>query len=274
MATFQSASSSGWVTVSPLSINKPSGTADGDLLVMIIANSNSAMTVATPSGWTLLSRKQSSASNITINTFWKIASSEPSSYTIAQAETVGAILRISGFEVSSPVDTFASDEVSNSANPVFTNGDITPSISDSLLLFIAVCNNVNVPTGISNYAIVTSNPSWTEQAQLQSSTYGILAVATASRPQTTSTGDPSCTLDNGSSSTDSACMMVAIKRQISFSADILDNLSVSDITPVVSRNILVNILDTILTSDSISALKEIWSSVSKSIDTWIDTPKN
>ena len=89
-------------------VNKPSGTVDGDLLVvglMLEGGSNTGVTP--PSGWTLI-RRTDNSTNSGMATYRKVAgASEPANYAFDLSGGVAwaiGISRISGIDTSNPVD--------------------------------------------------------------------------------------------------------------------------------------------------------------------------
>jgi hypothetical protein len=62
-------------------MNKPSGVVDGDFLLMFIVQNNPLAFSSTPSGWTLIQDSRLDHSGANAVTYYKIASSEPASYT-------------------------------------------------------------------------------------------------------------------------------------------------------------------------------------------------
>lgn len=73
---------------STLTIGKPTGTADGDLLVAAIIV-DSADTVTAPAGWNLIATTLYSASAKHTKTYWKVASSEGASWDWTIGASVG-----------------------------------------------------------------------------------------------------------------------------------------------------------------------------------------
>lgn len=91
-------------------INKPTGTASGDLLVAYLA-SGASVTFTLPSGWTLVSAYLNTGSNMTAGVAYKVAGgSEPTSYTFSDdtasgAPLCGAILTYRGVDTVNPINT-------------------------------------------------------------------------------------------------------------------------------------------------------------------------
>ena len=98
------------VTVTELTINKPT-VSTGDLMLASIAiNGGSSVNVTAPSGWTQISRTDNDV-NVALISYWKTAgASEPSNYkwTIdTQTRAVGGITPYSGVDASNPIDVAA-----------------------------------------------------------------------------------------------------------------------------------------------------------------------
>lgn len=206
-------SEGGSTTGTSRTVNKPSGTVEGQLMVAFIfyhiAGINSV-----PSGWTEMG-STITAGNEHLNVYYKKAgASEPSSWNWGFTTTVDngyVVLTIDGHDADTPFDTSASDVVNNDTTPSYANG-ITPRDVDSLLLLGAVAGDSI--TGMSAYAITTSNPAnWMEEADNGNRSYIDWAVASAPRPESTATGNSSLTLDGGGGTEDSGARLIAIASQ-------------------------------------------------------------
>src|SRR3990167_4101728 len=213
--TIESVSTQAWAGIANsdnLNITKPTGTADGDLLVAHIASSLDAVdnhVVSTPAGWTLLFEQEvgASANSGCMTIFYKVASSEGASYNFTNASgrmllMAGAIYRISS-AVSAGIQYAVDADETADATPVFTN-TVTPSAANSLLLFLTnAVGTEGGSTSASGYEIITSNPAWTEQYDIAgdgdatfgggSDGDGFMAGASALRPETSATGNSTVT---------------------------------------------------------------------------------
>ncbi len=107
-------------------LNKPSGTVDGDLLIILagndIADSATDQFDATsdPSGWTFVKEDGDATSDNHVAMFWKIASSEGSTFTITALSSQdywGACLRISGAHATTPIGVTGSSLSQTHTNP-------------------------------------------------------------------------------------------------------------------------------------------------------------
>jgi hypothetical protein len=187
-------------TTTELTLTKPTGTADGNLLVACIASSTNFTVSAAPSGWTLDEDAKGQTPGIIV--YWKIASSEGASWTWTFGDTetsAGFVFRISGHDPSTPI-TDSKQDTAALESAVYDTADVDPVRANNLLIFI-IAGGAN-SSGVSGYAIATSNPTWTEQFDTNLAGGGIrFAIATAPRPETTATGDFSATVTNGGDST-------------------------------------------------------------------------
>lgn len=184
-----------------ITLNKPTGTQDGDLLIAVWIATDFVDSV--PSGWT-----QESHSSLGIGyefyVYSKIASSEGASWTWGIGGTnenrTGMVMRITGHLSSSYFDQFDPSSVVSNDNTPTGDNTITPSVANSLVAFVVVSIQAGEAATASGYAIATDDPSWTEQADLFDDVNNhVFAVATARRPETSATGFPSCSVGSGGS---------------------------------------------------------------------------
>jgi hypothetical protein len=200
-------------TSAPVTLNVPSGGADGNLLVAICVNSNSSRQFDDTAGWTTYVREADSTANRKINIFWRIASSEPASYSFSgPADVAGCVmLRISGAVSTTPLYDYGAGAQANSMAPSIAACNVDPTTASSLLIGIPTCNATGTTTSLDSLACATSNPSWTRHQQFINNTYGMMAVYTAVRTETTNTGAMSWADTDGSTSTDNLGMIIAVK---------------------------------------------------------------
>lgn len=100
------ASKGGLDNVTSLTINKPTGTVQGDFMLAVITSDGTSVSI--PSGWTTFFSQQHPDSSISGRTYYKFAgSSEPSSYTWTSSGSGcafhGFILTYRGVRTSSPI---------------------------------------------------------------------------------------------------------------------------------------------------------------------------
>ncbi len=119
-------------------INVPSGTVDGDLLVTTFVEGYNSNTSATgPGGWTELITEYYTGNNLGIVVFYRIASSEPASYDFSATNASGSFVvtmaRISNVNTSNPID------VSSGNSGVSSTSAVAPSITTTNTSDLVLC---------------------------------------------------------------------------------------------------------------------------------------
>ena len=125
-------------------INLPTGVINGDLLILSIAYTIDA-TPTLPAGWTLI--QSSITGSNTLRTYYKLASSEASSYTITWTGTNTVTIGISAFRSYKawPITLITSDQSTNTSTPTIAYPALTPTqINQLLVLFAAYNGNVTI----------------------------------------------------------------------------------------------------------------------------------
>lgn len=210
MATYQSIQTGSGDDLS-VTITKPTSLAVGDLMLAgILYEAGNANTISanTPSGWTLIN-----SSNLNtyreLATFYKVADSgdvAASNFTFTASgsttvgQTIGAILRITNYGIFAGNDI---ESVGSSTSTTFTvNGGFTPSRANTLFVCFAGATSTVSTNSFSSVALATDNPTWTEQVEFNYATTGgsydsRMAVYTATRSQSTATGNITVTSSSG-----------------------------------------------------------------------------
>lgn len=184
-------------------ITKPTGLAVGDLMVAFIngTNGTSGSPSTVPSGFTLgRSQAYGFGTRNNFSTYYKIAASgdvAASNFTWGNSVTGGGsiggtLFRITGALAN--IDQSTSNDAGNTSSPAI--GPITPTYPNSLLLFGVATDATSGSVAVGSYAIATSNPTWTEQVDTQTSTFAH-AIASAIRPEITDTGNWTATISGG-----------------------------------------------------------------------------
>jgi hypothetical protein len=208
-----------------VTVTKPVDLAVSDLMVVHLSNyraSSTSSAIAVPDGWTAITDNlqqdcDSGGASMNIRALYKIADAADvaaSNFTFTSAgasQFTGAIYRITGYAPTVNIDVANSGASLNDATPSF-NITITPNYASDLLLFL-VCA-YGVPLTVSNYAVTTSNPSWTENYDRKDLTL-LFSGASATRPEITATGNATCNLDSGDGTTESLAIMISIANAIS-----------------------------------------------------------
>lgn len=121
-----------------LTINRPTGTVAGDVMIAAISTTPTAIPITPPLGWTLIqSQQQPANTSSVVATYYRVAgASEPASYTWTlptnHAGAVGGILSYSGVNNSAPIDVSAS-AATPSALTHTAPSVITTAVGDMLI---------------------------------------------------------------------------------------------------------------------------------------------
>lgn len=130
-----------------ITINKPTNTARGDVMVATIVDSAAGSTI-TSSGWTLI-RKSNHTNGPSITSFYKVAgASEPTNYTFSNTSNVrraGGIITYRNVDNVTPVDVTGNANSGSSTS--VTALSVTTSASDTMLVYSGGSGSgVAVPT--------------------------------------------------------------------------------------------------------------------------------
>jgi len=139
-----------------LTINKPSGTVSGDLLVVALAGEGASSATWSLSGWTVV-RNYSDLGSVGWQTnavmYKQAGGSEPSSYsfsaTASQTVSVGGIIRISGVDSTAPVAAATYTEVATGSLDPPSSGSVTAD--DYLAVAVAARGDGASQTPPTNY---------------------------------------------------------------------------------------------------------------------------
>lgn len=213
-ATYQSTTSTGWITNTVFTATKPTSLAVGDIMIGHAYLASGFVGLTPPTGFT-------SAGFSTIQSgaganfyYYKIATSADvlaSGFTLTTSSSTSGVFNITRITDgdTNPVNWKFGPNGGNT----FTDNTATPSIAagitpdaDSLIMQFW-CANTSI-TSIGSYAIATDNPSWTEAYDVTDGSSTATSMAYASRSQNTTTGDMSAA--GGSGSTDWAGTMISI----------------------------------------------------------------
>lgn len=267
-----------------VTITKPTGTVNGELLIVAIAGEpgGGGFVNSVPSGWTLA--KQETSDNCTY-LYYKIASSEGASWVWgfdASNACGGGCLRVSGAKASGPLDQANSGLVNDDATPTFTSADIDPTTLASLFVMVAHSTDTADRT-ISGYAIVTNNPTWTEHFNITdgglSSVHSSLAVATAVRAQDTASGDPSYVIDSGGGGADGRLVIANFKVEsdVTVSPAVID-LTFSVQAPSITggANVTPSVVDitVAIQAPTVTTPANDWTNQNKNTASWVNQTKN
>lgn len=155
------------VTSGNLTINKPTGTVQDNVMIAAIAVRPDTATITAPSGWTLV-RKDTNASAIPdqLNTYSKVAgASEPASYSWTIGVNTGAaggILSFSGVNTASPIDVSGGQQVIGTTTSIVAPSVNTTEVNTMLVTFHCVTSSGTAgsawtpPTGMTEAVDISS----------------------------------------------------------------------------------------------------------------------
>jgi len=257
-------------------ITKPTDLAVGDLLIAHIFNAK-AQTITPPSGFTALltTTTTGSINQHAMYLFWKVAdagdvAATTFSFTTASSQTAGGgLMAFTGATSFAPIPEFAGSTANNTGSPSFAN-TITPHIADSMILILGGLITAGSTSGVSTYAIATSNPSWTEIYDDSPDTARRFYAAYGSRPQTTATGNSSVVGAGTYTTSDWVGQMLAIMPlQLQ---TITDTVTCTDSQNYLIANIFT---DTLNITDLVTTLKQrVWKTLQKNVSTWLNQDKS
>ena len=129
-------------------INKPPGTAAGDLLIAAVAtDGNRAATLTAPTGWTAVDVSQQGGA-VTFGVWWKQAgASESGTYTfswIGGAKAYGMVMRFTGHDPASPINVSATNGATSSAP---TAPAVTTTVTDTMILRLGGFDDDDISVG-------------------------------------------------------------------------------------------------------------------------------
>lgn len=188
---FRSFSSTGFVGDGSAVVTKPSGLVAGDVMIVTLCSASSSATIDSPSGWTLLASGSPETGTV-YAVYYKVADSSDVAasdftFTFTNGGTnteYGSIVALS----DSAVDFVTDTGTSANAGAVYTGG-ITPPQASSFLYMIGISGSQAHP--VDSYNVTTSNPTWTERDEKNTSVENdaTVAIASAIRTEATATGD-------------------------------------------------------------------------------------
>jgi hypothetical protein len=161
-------------------INKPTATAQNDLLIAAIyLEKGSGVTVTPPAGFTLI-RSTNDGTNFGMRTYWKIAgSSEPASYSFTLSTSgkyAASLSRITGAGITAPI-------MESTGNSGSSGNAVAPSLITSTATLVLSFH------GWKNGTNLTVSSPWTKSTQVNFSTDISNMLSTLSQTTAGSTGN-------------------------------------------------------------------------------------
>lgn len=176
----------GATTTTSATVNKPTGTQDGDLLLAFVSNYNGfgGDISVVPSGWTLLGTRTQwrQGGDFYARVYYKIASGEPASWTwqaSVATEFIIDVVAISGVDTTTPINQ-SSQNTSASSTSTAAGTSVTPTVDNCLVLTHIFARSVATSTAL------TQPTGYTEDYDVRS-TNAAVRLAEAYLLQTTAT---------------------------------------------------------------------------------------
>jgi len=158
MAIAVASSANNSATSTSLVITKPSGLAEGDLLVAQLSYaSDNATTIATPAGWTSAGNHDVTGTGSAKTVFKEADAGDvaASNFTFTGTGSAqlfgGALHRVTGPQFTSPADPSATGDSTTNASTYSFTVSATPTLDDTLVL-VNFCATGSSTTTISSYA--------------------------------------------------------------------------------------------------------------------------
>lgn len=145
----------------PLTLSVPAAVVDGDLMVAMVRVVGTSHIPSTPAGWTALDNNVAGPS---VQTYYKLASSEPASYNFTATSgnaLVGAIIAIRGADQTTPIDQHGALNVLT-ATTAITSGTVTSTVDGALLVFAGTHGNTSGSLTIPGQTVdhFNADPAW------------------------------------------------------------------------------------------------------------------
>jgi MSHA biogenesis protein MshQ len=149
---------------SELTIDKPAGTSQGDVMLASISVRTSAISVTPPAGWTpLRDTQQAAGDSLRLLTYYRVATTgEPANYTFTfsggtHAGAVGGITSYSGVDTTTPIDAQAGGVTASATTHIAPT--VSASVPDDMLVTVhsyASSGTWTVPPGMAESVDVAS----------------------------------------------------------------------------------------------------------------------
>lgn len=279
MATYESLSSASSDNTGSLTITKPTGLAVGDRMVagiLVDRDAGATASVSTPSGWTqealldleslgrnalAVYSKTATSGDVAASDFTFAGSGSTASMTMT-----GILLRVSNWGGSAGLTSNTS--VAASTTMTMTGVTPSPAVASSLyLVFAGRISSSPLSVSVSSVAIATSNPTWTERAEVSGNgnTYDTtLAAYTATRTETTATGTYTVTYNN-TTNLGSGAVAIILHTPINGSISVSDQkVAAYAYSPITDGTVDAIATDPTLTESN----PAIWTNEATATTTW------
>lgn len=136
-----------------ITMTVPTSTANGDVLIMAIGVNPDGTTITDPAGWTRIG-----GASISFKCYWRIASSEPASYSVTISGTTnkatGVMIAISGAGTTTPVNGTDVTESGNASSATVTASALgTWTAVNGIDIFIGITLTGTTAAAPTNYTL-------------------------------------------------------------------------------------------------------------------------
>jgi hypothetical protein len=280
---FQTSNISNLAASTAISLTKPTGTIDGDLLITVICSAGTAAPSGVPSGWTLIRSNDSggSGTQASMHSYYKVASSEGASYswTASGGPSGGMVLRITGQD-STHIDVSTGTGAQTSGgvgNDMSSGSTISAARVNELIIMAAVVYDTDVGTpSLSDWKIATNNPTWTElydnSLNAGSGNNWVMGLAYALRTDSGATGAPSFDWTGGSGWERYAAQTILVSN---LNAQTFTETVTCTDTHVNNVGFNLTVADSVTPTDTVTSEKQkTWATQNKSSTTWTNIDKS
>lgn len=187
---FQSVATTNFTSASSINIAKPSGLAEGDLMIAVVGGlENDGDNYGAPMGWTKIDDVNNGVESVIA--WYKVANASDVSashftFTSPGEWIGGSVTRVTGGVVAS----MQSSKQFQNLGGTFNTADLTPTFANSLLLFYVM--GLAAGDNVAGYACATDNPSWSEAFDFENNTPAtdlLFGMGYAVRSAVTASGD-------------------------------------------------------------------------------------
>jgi hypothetical protein len=225
-----------------VTINVPAGTTDGDLLMLSVASGAASMP-SSFTGWTHVLSNINGGATCQIGQFYRIASSEPASYTLSGFTTgriTAELVRITGADTTTPLDV---TPTSAAATGSITAGTLTTATDKALVFYTvgqdaATSSDFTVPSGVT----LIENSTGTGKRLISAYEVQSAAGTTTSRTFTETAGPlnagafttairPASSSSSGGSAADPSTISSLVNRWVASDIGAANGAAVSSWTP-------------------------------------------
>lgn len=275
-------------TATSVVVDKPTGLAEGDLMIASFIALVTGETLIPPSGFTVI--EQYTTPSVQFEVYAKIATAgdaaaanftfqKSGGASVALIAGIGRVTRTSGSWNLAMITAEMSSNSTTSATVTFSNTITPPSSSnDFLMAFFVGQYSVSSAQTASTYAITNDNPTWTERWDTLNGDVGI-HLATGPRTAETATGTSSVDLQNSGNSKIGIGVMMVIAETVDVTntpavIDVATSVQAPTVTGGASTSPAVISSSVNVQDPTVTTPADTWSKQAKNTTTWTTQDKS